>query len=36
LAQPLAIDADGCLPVPRQPGLGGDIDESAVTRWAQE
>ena len=25
---PLAVGADGCLAVPRQPGLGGDIDEA--------
>ena len=36
LAEPLAIDADGCLPVPQQPGLGGRIDESAVTRWGSD
>ncbi len=36
LAQPLAVGADGCLAVPRQPGLGGDIDEAAVTRWARD
>lgn len=34
LAQPLAVDADGCLAVPRQPGLGGQLDESAIKRWA--
>ena len=37
LAQPLAVGADGCPVVPRQqPGLGGDIDEAAVTRWARD
>jgi L-alanine-DL-glutamate epimerase-like enolase superfamily enzyme len=32
LAEPLTIDADGCLSVPQQPGLGAIIDEAAVTR----
>jgi L-alanine-DL-glutamate epimerase-like enolase superfamily enzyme len=36
LAQPLAVGADGCLAVPRQPGLGGHIDEAAITRWARD
>lgn len=36
LAQPIAVGADGCLAVPRQPGLGADIDEAAVTRWARD
>jgi L-alanine-DL-glutamate epimerase-like enolase superfamily enzyme len=36
LAQPLGVGADGCLAVPRQPGLGGDIDEAAITRWARD
>ena len=35
LAEPLLIDSRGCLTVPGRPGLGVDIDESAVTRWAQ-
>jgi D-galactarolactone cycloisomerase len=34
LAEPLLIDSRGCLAVPGRPGLGVDIDESAVTRWA--
>jgi L-alanine-DL-glutamate epimerase-like enolase superfamily enzyme len=34
LCQPLRIDSAGCLTVPAQPGLGVEIDESAVTRWA--
>ncbi|HEY6274839.1 MAG TPA: mandelate racemase/muconate lactonizing enzyme family protein [Streptosporangiaceae bacterium] len=34
LAHPLLIDPQGCLAVPGQPGLGVDIDESAVTHWA--
>jgi L-alanine-DL-glutamate epimerase-like enolase superfamily enzyme len=36
LAEPLAIDADGCLAVPRQPGLGGRIDEAAIKRWTRD
>jgi L-alanine-DL-glutamate epimerase-like enolase superfamily enzyme len=35
LSQPLLIDSGGCLTVPGAPGLGVDIDESAVTRWAR-
>jgi L-alanine-DL-glutamate epimerase-like enolase superfamily enzyme len=27
------IDTDGYLTVPDTPGLGAEIDESAVTRW---
>jgi L-alanine-DL-glutamate epimerase-like enolase superfamily enzyme len=34
LCQPLLIDSGGCLTVPEQPGLGAEIDESAVTHWA--
>jgi D-galactarolactone cycloisomerase len=34
LAQPVLIDADGCLAVPAGPGLGVQIDEAAVARWA--
>jgi L-alanine-DL-glutamate epimerase-like enolase superfamily enzyme len=34
LSQPRLADSGGCLAVPAQPGLGADIDESAVTRWA--
>jgi D-galactarolactone cycloisomerase len=34
LSQPLLIDAQGCLAVPGRPGLGVEIDESAVARWA--
>jgi L-alanine-DL-glutamate epimerase-like enolase superfamily enzyme len=33
LAEPLRIDADGCLRVRRTPGLGADIDEAAVARY---
>ena len=34
LCQPLLIDSAGYLTVPAQPGLGVEIDESAVTHWA--
>jgi L-alanine-DL-glutamate epimerase-like enolase superfamily enzyme len=33
LAEPVLIDADGCLSVPGRPGLGVHIDEAAVARW---
>jgi L-alanine-DL-glutamate epimerase-like enolase superfamily enzyme len=32
LADPLTVDADGCLRIPQAPGLGAVIDESAVAR----
>ncbi len=32
LAEPLTIGPDGCLQVPRAPGLGAEIDEDAVAR----
>ena len=32
LAEPLSIDTDGCLSVPRLPGLGVTIDKAAVAR----
>lgn len=35
LAEPLRIGPDGCLSVPRAPGLGADIDEDAVARLAR-
>jgi D-galactarolactone cycloisomerase len=35
LTRPLLIDPDGCLAVPDRPGLGAEIDEDAVARWAQ-
>ena len=35
LAAPLSTDADGCLTVPDRPGLGAQIDEAAVARWAR-
>jgi L-alanine-DL-glutamate epimerase-like enolase superfamily enzyme len=35
LAEPVLIDSDGFLAVPARPGLGAEIDEDAVTRWAQ-
>jgi L-alanine-DL-glutamate epimerase-like enolase superfamily enzyme len=34
LAGPVLIDADGCLAVPAAPGLGAEIDQAAVARWA--
>ena len=34
LAEPVRPDADGCLAVPDEPGLGARIDEAAVARWA--
>jgi D-galactarolactone cycloisomerase len=34
LAEPVRIDDDGCLRVPDRPGLGAEIDEDAVRRWA--
>ena len=33
LTDPVRIDTDGYLTVPGTPGLGAEIDESAVTRW---
>ena len=30
LAEPVGIDADGCLRVPERPGLGAVLDEDAV------
>jgi L-alanine-DL-glutamate epimerase-like enolase superfamily enzyme len=35
LAEPLRVDSDGCLAVPGRPGLGAQIDEAAVARWAR-
>jgi D-galactarolactone cycloisomerase len=35
LARPLDIDPEGWLTVPDRPGLGAEIDEAAVTRWAR-
>ena len=34
LAEPVLADATGCLRVPAGPGLGVQIDEDAVSRWA--
>jgi D-galactarolactone cycloisomerase len=34
LAEPVAIEADGTVRVPDRPGLGAEIDETAVARWA--
>ncbi len=33
LAEPIGVDADGCVRVPERPGLGAEIDEEAVARW---
>ena len=35
LVEPVRIDADGCVSVPGRPGLGVEIDEDAVRRWAR-
>jgi D-galactarolactone cycloisomerase len=34
LAQPLRIDADGCLALPSAPGLGVELDEDALAHYA--
>lgn len=34
LTRPLWIDADGCVAVPDAPGLGIELDEEAIARWA--
>jgi len=34
LAQPVTIEPDGAVRVPDAPGLGAEIDEDAVARWA--
>jgi D-galactarolactone cycloisomerase len=34
LAEPLRTDADGCLAVPTRPGLGIELDEDAIRRYA--
>ncbi len=34
LAEPVRIDSGGGLSVPERPGLGAEIDEAAVRRWA--
>jgi L-alanine-DL-glutamate epimerase-like enolase superfamily enzyme len=36
LAEPLRVDSGGCLTVPARPGLGAEIDEAAVARWARD
>ena len=36
LAEPLLVDSGGCLAVPARPGLGAEIDEAAVARWARD
>ncbi len=33
LAEPVRVDADGCVPVPTAPGLGIELDEDAIDRW---
>jgi L-alanine-DL-glutamate epimerase-like enolase superfamily enzyme len=33
LAEPVGIDAAGCIRVPAEPGLGAHIDADAVARW---
>ena len=35
LGEPLRVDSGGCLAVPGRPGLGAQIDEAAVARWAR-
>jgi L-alanine-DL-glutamate epimerase-like enolase superfamily enzyme len=35
LAEPVRIDAEGCLTVPAAPGLGAEIDHDAVMRYAR-
>ena len=35
LSQPMLVDSGGCLAVPPGPGLGVEIDEAAVSRWAR-
>jgi L-alanine-DL-glutamate epimerase-like enolase superfamily enzyme len=35
LAEPVRIDADGCLTVPAAPGLGAQVDHAAVARYAR-
>lgn len=32
LAEPVGIDADGCLRIPQRPGLGAVLDEDAIAR----
>jgi L-alanine-DL-glutamate epimerase-like enolase superfamily enzyme len=34
LARPLLTDADGYLNVPAGPGLGAELDQAAIARWA--
>jgi D-galactarolactone cycloisomerase len=35
LSEPVRIDADGYLTVPDTPGLGAQIDQAAVARYAR-
>jgi L-alanine-DL-glutamate epimerase-like enolase superfamily enzyme len=32
--EPLRVGRDGCLAVPARPGLGAELDESAIERFA--
>lgn len=34
LTEPVRVDADGMIAVPTAPGLGIDLDEDAIQRWA--
>ena len=34
LARPVTVEADGTVAVPDAPGLGAEVDEDAVARWA--
>ena len=33
LAEPVTVNADGEIEVPRKPGLGIELDEGAIARW---
>jgi D-galactarolactone cycloisomerase len=33
LAEPVTVDADGTIAVPRTPGIGAELDEDAIARW---
>ncbi|HXO09897.1 MAG TPA: enolase C-terminal domain-like protein, partial [Solirubrobacteraceae bacterium] len=35
LASPVTVDGDGCLSVPDSPGLGFELDEEAMARYAR-
>ena len=35
LAEPISLDpADGCMPLPQKPGLGVELDEEKIRRYA--